>query len=212
MRTLIGHHARVLRFSPAFAGRPIVFVCERNKGVEAEVFFQWFREVIDPDVSLDSSTSRVFPIRQLDSAPTGKKLVHGWWTTAKEKQYYLNSINNHMGVARDLRFERNMFSVCPFQLQETDMTPEKLAKFNREKLITQCRRVQHVEENSSSALSMPRTGISGTVDLQMKRNAGTQDDMFMALGIGLRIMDALIAKELPEFPWNQFRGALLEHR
>ncbi len=207
---MLVHHARVLRLSAPFAGRPIIFVCERNKGHEAEFYFQHFRQAIEPGVALDEATSRVFPIQQLDNMPTGKKLVHGHWTTAKEKQCYHESIVNHMGTARDLIFERCMFSVCPFQLSEVDMTPEKLAKMNRAKLILQCRRCQHLEEESTSALGMSRSGFSGKVDLHMKRNANERDDYYMALGIALRNIDLLRGAELREeaFPYRRFQSFL----
>ena len=209
-RTILMHHARVLRLSDAFAGRPVIFICERNKGHEAEYYYEHFRQGIEPGVSIDTARSCVFAIRQLDSMPTGKKLVHGWWTTAKEKKLYLESIINHMGTARDLRIEKNVFSVCPFQLSAMDMTPEKLAKYNVTKLISQCKRYQHVQEEATSALSMPRAGFSGTVNLKMKHNANAQDDVFMALGIGLRMVDMVRGGELSDemFPWSRFRASL----
>ena len=207
---MIIHHGHVMRMSPAFSGRPIIFVCERNKGTEAQNYFEHFRQAIEPGADFTNENSIVFPIRQLDNMPTGRKLVHGWWTTAKEKQHYIESVINHMGTARDLRIETNVFSVCPFQLSAVDMTPQKLAKQNVAKLITQCKRYQHVEENSTNPLGMPRTGFSGTVDLHQKKNPNLQDDLCISLGLALRVMDLVRAEELSvqTFPYRKFRDRL----
>ncbi len=205
---MIQHHARVLKLSPAFADRPLIVCAESNKGHESQYYHEFFHQAIEPGATLSDAGSRVFPICQMNRNRVNPQLKHGWWTKEEDKREYVWAIQKHMGGICDLSFEKNQFSVCPFQLTQVDMTPQKLAVQNRAKLISQCRRFQHIEIETTSAIGAPRTGYSGTANPQLKKNVNTQDDLVIALGLALRVLDLVRHSQLPPgtFPYGRFRA------
>ena len=184
---LLNAHVGTLLEDSRWAHCPIVVVCERNKGWEAGHVANLVRD--------KAGQAKVIQIKQTDSL--GGE-VAGWWTTADEKLRYGTSLMDHLSSRCDVFFADKFFSSYP---TSPTRTVEELALANKDKLVAQLKRLQCAEPDTRSAIGVPRVGLSGCFSNDLRLNTAANDDLAIAFGLALRLLDGIIEKTLPRFPY-----------
>ena len=121
---------------------------------------------------------------------------YGWRTTSHSKNAYAQALWMKMAEGA-IAYMRDM--VCTNPWQDATSRAEK-ARFELE---SQIGRFQVVQKEMNDPFSQPRTTISGKVGVDGKLQKGINDDLAVALAMGIYVTMQLIFRRIPTVDYRR---------